>query len=373
MKPKLSLINVITFLSQNGWFKAFELRDAFQVWHSHEFSNSEVTLPLNENHKRYDMLLSETLDELSENLRLSKTTLIKHISPASYDSIMVRAIAEDVDDGTIPFEDGMKLLRSSFNLLKNCSTKIEKFKHKNKHLNNYFNDICMGQTKIGSYIVTIKSPLYRVESNDEPKLFDSDLSLGRRITTIFYHKLFEISEIFSNESNADIIIKKLLKLNIDKMDCDALIDIFGFKSHRDIEIKFNWSAKEPVAEKYNNSISLRSNDIQKIIDYRECLKTKNSQPNIELSGEIADLHRDYNDETGRARLKTKYQEREISVIFNVNEELYSEIANAHVNKKSVTLTGELETMKINNKITANFKSLTKWVVCENIEIPFLNK
>ncbi|AZG72575.1 hypothetical protein [Shewanella livingstonensis] len=367
MSMQLSLIDVTKYLAENGWYKASELRGTFQIWHSHKFPNSEVTLPLNQEHKRYSSLLLDTLEEVSEYLKVTHDTLVKQISPLDYDAIMVRATADDVQNGSIPFEDGMNLLSSSYKLLKYCSIKIKKFKDKNKHLGSYYSHICMGQTQIGSYVVAIHSPLYRVNT-EESELFDSSSSLGRMINKLFYTKLAKVSAIFEQEYEIELITQKLLELGIDKKDCDALIEIFGFKSHRDIEIKVNWSSKEFIDVKYKDPISFYSRNVQKIVDYREALKDKKTEKSIQLSGEIADLHRSYDDDLGRAKLRTKYHDREISVSFTVSEELYPIIASAHVDKKVITLTGELEVVKVDNRVSANFKYLTKWSIFENLEM-----
>ncbi|MBO2662799.1 hypothetical protein [Shewanella algae] len=373
MSIQLPLNDVTKYLANNGWYKSSEIRDTFQIWHSHEFPESEVTLPLSEDHKRYDALLWDTIEELSAYLKVTHEALIKQISPLDFDAIMVRAIADDVQNGSIPFDDGIKLLSSSYQLLKHCSSKIQRFKNKNKHLGGFYNHIGMGQTQVGSYVVAIHSPLYRVNSDEEPNLFDSNSSLGRMINKLFYSKLAQVSSVFARESDIEVITQKLLELGIDKKDCDALIDIFGFKSHRDIEIKVNWSSKESIEEKYQSPISFYSRDAQKIVEYREVLKAKNTEKNIQLSGEVADLHRGYDDVLGRAKLRAKYQDREVSVSFTVSEDIYPIIARAHVAKKVVTLTGELEVLKVDNKISANFKSLSDWQVCENFEIEELDR
>lgn len=373
MSTQLPLNDVIKYLADNGWYKSSEIRDTFQIWHSHEFPESEVTLPLSKDHKRYDALLLDTIEELSAYLEVSHEALIKKISPLDFDAIMVRAIADDVQNGSIPFDDGIKLLSSSYQLLKNCSRKIQKFKNKNKHLGNYCNHIGMGQTQIGSYVVAIHSPLYRVNSEEEPNLFDSNSSLGRMINILFYSKLAKVSSVFARESDVEVITQKLLELGIDKKDCDALIDIFGFKAHRDIVIKVNWSSKEFIEEKYQSPISFYSKDSQKIVEYREFLKAKKTEKSIQLSGEVADLHRGYDDDLGRAKLRTKYQDREVSVSFTVSEDLYPIIAHAHVAKKVVILTGELEVLKVDNRMSANFKSLSGCQVSENIEIKKLDR
>jgi len=369
---QLPLNDVTKYLTDNGWYKSSEIRDTFQIWHSNEFPESEVTLPLSEDHKRYDALLLDTIEELSVYLKIPHDTLIKQISPLDFDAIMVRAIADDVQNGSIPFDDGIKLLSSSYQLLKHCSSKMKSFKNKNKHLGSYYSHIGMGQTQIGSYVVAIHSPLYRVNSGEELNLFDSNSSLGRMINKLFYSKLAKVSSVFARESDIEVITQKLLELGIDKMDCDALIDIFGFKSHRDIEIKVNWSSKEYIEEKYQSPISFYSKDAQKIVEYREVLKAKKTEKSIQLSGEVADLHRGYDDDLGRAKLRTKYQDREVSVSFTVSENLYPIIASAHVAKKVVTLTGELEVLKVDNRMSANFKSLSDWQVCENLEIKELD-
>lgn len=372
MSMTLPLIDVTKYLAENGWYKSSEIRDTFQIWHSREFPESEVTLPLSEDHKRYEVLLLDTIEELSEYLKVSHESLIKQISPPDFDSIMVRAVADDVRNGVIPFDDGIKLFSSSYQLLKHCSKKVKKFKNKNKHLGSYYNHIGLGQTQIGSYVVALHSPLYRVNSEEEPNLFDSNSSLGRMINKLFYSKLAKASFVFARESDIDVITQKLLELDIDKKDCDALIDIFGFKAHRDIEIKVNWSSKEYIEEKYQSPISFYSRDAQKIVEYREILKAKKTEKSIQLSGEVADLHRGYDDDLGRAKLRTKYQERELSVSFTVTEDLYPTIARAHVTKKVVTLTGELEVLKVDNRMSASFKSLSDWIVCENLEIKEVN-
>lgn len=226
----------------------------------------------------------------------------------------------------------------------------------------------MGQTQLGSYVVSLHSPLYRVGTSEESELFDGNVSLGRMINKMFYAKLAKVSAVFSEEVDNEIIIQKLLELRLDKKECDALIDIFGSKAHRDFEVKIDWSSKELIEDKYDSPISFFARDAQKIVKYREVLKEKKTEKNVQLSGEIADLHRGYEDELGRAKLRTKYQDREISVSFTVSEESYPIIANAHVEKKIVTLTGELEVLKFDNRFSANFKSLSDVFVCESLEI-----
>ncbi|EPI0764002.1 hypothetical protein [Vibrio alginolyticus] len=372
MNMQLPLMDVTKYLAENGWYKASEIRGTFQIWHSHEFPDSEVTLPLSESHKRYETLLLDTLDELSEYLKVPHDALLMQISPLDFDAIKIRAIADDVQNGSIPFDDGIKLLSSSYKLLKHCANKMQKFKNKNKHLASYYNHIGMGQTQFGSYVVAIHSPLYRVSTEEEPKLFDGNSSLGRMINKLFHSKLAKVSYIFEQESDIELITQKLLELGVDKKDCDALIDIFGFKSHRDIEIKVDWSSKESIEEKYKCPISFYSRDAQKVADYREVLKAKKTEKNIQLSGEVADLHRGYDDDFGRAKLRTKYHDRDVSVSFTVREDLYPVIAHAHVTKKVITLTGELEVVNVDNRITANYKSLSDWEICENLEIEVLD-
>ena len=139
------------------------------------------------------------LEELSECLNISQEELMRNISPLNFDAIKVRAIAGDVEDGSIPFDDGLKLLFSSYKLLKSCSKKIQKFKNKNKHLSSYYSNIGMGQTQLGSYVVSLHSPLYRVGTSEESELFDGNVSLGRMINKMFYAKLAKVSAVFSEE------------------------------------------------------------------------------------------------------------------------------------------------------------------------------
>lgn len=100
------------------------------------------------------------------------------------------------------------------------------------------------------------------------------------INKLFYSILAKVSSVFERESDIESITQKLLELGVDKKDCDALLDIFGLKTHRDIEIKVNWSSKESIEEKYQSLISFYSKDAQKIVEYREVLKAKKTKKSI---------------------------------------------------------------------------------------------
>lgn len=365
---EIALPQIISYLYANGWVKNSIIRDTFQTWLHPSHVDYEVTLPISEGHKRYQSLLIDALEQLSEIEKIDRDIICKKIIMPSYDKIFFRVIADDVNDGKIPFEDGLELYHSAYRLIKEASLKVKSFKDKSKHLSKFKNSLSMGQTQVGSFVISIESPLYRVPSIENMELFSSDSSLGRMINILLFESLRDINNLVEKNSSDEEISNALINQGISKPVCDSLMNIFGDKSHRDFELNIDWSTKEALDKQYFKPIIVHSRNAPKIAHVRNLLESKKEDKSICLSGQIEDLHRSYNDSVGKAKLRTKLRGKDVSVIFSVSEEVYPQIAQAHVKKYSVKISGDVTSFKSSKRIIARFDDVDDIEINSNIEL-----
>lgn len=370
MKIKLTLLDLFAYLDKNNWKKAEVIRDAFQLWVNEKHPEFEIILPINESHVRFDSLSLDAVQQLAEAENVSFQALMKGIVEKTYDQIKLRVIAGDVKNGIIPFRDGLDMYESMYDLLRESSGKIQKFKNKTDHIQNFMNSIGMGQTEVGSYVITIDSPLYRVSVGDKQEDFISDSSLGRLVNMRLFKILKKMSEYLKSKSTEDELFLNLLSLELTPKTCDAVISLFGSQVHRDIEFDVHWSSKENISEYYSSSVGFSSKHASKIISFRDALSRRKKEIGFSLTGQIVNLHRDLKEKNGIARFKTKLYGRDVTVPFHVEDGKYSEVVNAHGKKYSVTVTGDLSSYLSRNRLFASFDEVSSIIIHENGELVF---
>ncbi|MEZ8273576.1 hypothetical protein AB6C54_20590 [Vibrio splendidus] len=362
---EIPLTQLVSFIEANGWSSNKNFNDNFNCWTNDSWSDYEITLPKSQEHRRYKSLMFDALEQLSEVENTNVDDLIKMIVVENFDNIFVRAIGDDVKEGIIPFGDGLNFLSAIHKLLKSASKDLKKFKNQSTHIGSFFNELGLGQTQVGSYVVSVHSPLYRLPSTNQIDLDSEASSLGRMINLSLFKKLTKITSIFAS---SDDVVPQLLSLGLTSKECDSLIDLFGNKSHRDIEFKFDWSEKEKIPSAYKKTIMIRACNAKDLIEFREVLKVKTTKRSVTLSGEVADLHRTYEDEMGVAKLRAKYNNKQMKVSFNIDDKDYQQVAEAHANKKTITISGNLILFNYKNTLTASLDKVSNLIVNENVEI-----
>ncbi|WP_444886483.1 hypothetical protein [Microbulbifer sp. JMSA008] len=374
----VSLADLERYLTSKGWLKVDALGTSFEIWVFPGLSMYEITLPVNEGHKRFRTLVDDALSQLCSKESLGYEELIRKIISPTFDRMLVRVVAGDVSKGRIPFNEGIDLYSSTFDLLKDSARCLHKFKDKQKHILAFKSEVMMGQTQVGSYIISLDSPLYEIGDSEVSGMFDQGKSLGRLINEKTFDKVRFISEFLDDcELNADeskfdeFELHELTSKGITNTVCDSLLKLFGVKSHRDLELTFEWSPKEDIDESYKKSVFLSSKSSTKIRTLGELLKNRRKEASVTLVGNIEDLHRRYKDEDGRAKLKTKYKNREVGITFDVAKEIYDEIVGAHSKKYAVQITGEVHSFLSSKKMIAKFNSIEDIQIKKNGDLDYV--
>lgn len=127
-------------------------------------SSVEVTAPRNARWRDYARRVREVLAELSQLEGRSESVIAQDIQRASRDIVRVRAVVDGRTDGSIPLEDGTLLARSTRSLMlaAACAAWEPRRAYQNRKpqpASEYVKGLSMGQTEIGSFVLTVLSPV----------------------------------------------------------------------------------------------------------------------------------------------------------------------------------------------------------------------
>jgi hypothetical protein len=124
----------------------------------------EVTAPRNARWRDYPRRVREVLAELSQLEGRSERAIAQDIQRASRDIIRVRAVIDGRTDGSIPLEDGALLARSTRSLMLAAACAAYEprrayHSRKPQPATEYVRSLSMGQTEVGSFVLTVLSPV----------------------------------------------------------------------------------------------------------------------------------------------------------------------------------------------------------------------
>jgi len=159
-------VDVQLYLRSRGWKPiATTMQTEAVDWEFTGVDRSvEVTVPRNARWRDYARRVREVLAELSQLEGRSENAIAQDIQRASRDIIRMRAVVDNRTDGSIPLEDGSLLARSARSLMLAAACAAHEPRRaygprKPAPATEYLRGLSMGQTEVGSFVLTVLSPV----------------------------------------------------------------------------------------------------------------------------------------------------------------------------------------------------------------------
>ena len=159
-------VDLQLYLRANGWkpIATTVQSDAVDWEFNSGNASAEVTAPKNARWRDYPRRIREVLAELSQLEGRSESVIAQDIQRASRDIVRMRAVVEGRTDGSIPLEDGALLARSARSLMlaAACAAWEPRRAYHNRKpqpATEYVKGLSMGQTEVGSFVLTVLSPV----------------------------------------------------------------------------------------------------------------------------------------------------------------------------------------------------------------------
>ncbi len=331
-----------SYLIQQGWIEEGSIKDLATIWHRSESDEFEVILPESEGIRDYIERIADAIESLSEYEKRDEALVLKDVANYFADLISVRVVHTDVENGTIPLEDGVRLFERTKELV--ASATMASFSRKrffvgakSNEVSNFLSKVRLGQTEIGSYIVNVVAPL---DVRPEQENIDRT-SLARVVTNTLGTGLSSLKRLSNQRLENDEFLQNIVDDGVSANLCDSIVGISGEDRKRGIEVSISYSFSEEIAENPNVVYSFSSEDIPLIEKASELLKENYVLKGVTVSGLVKKLDRDENDDVGTVTVVAFLEDRERAVSFELSPEQYHEAIQAHDKKKYVEIRGDV--------------------------------
>ncbi|MEV6101489.1 hypothetical protein [Nocardia sp. NPDC051981] len=293
--------NVAQFLASRHWTKQVD-RTFDQVWvldGGHGGRSISVLLPREPSFVDYAKRLREAVTAISGTYDLAMSELAEQVASVHADLFFVR-VDQTMRDGTIPLRQAASLLDNIGQLIRAAAVATHNPQASGRgrvpdYVNEFLNDdIRMGHTKKGSFIITVAARLddaaVEALSADRPEDSDNEgmPSFTRRVMTTLARSL-EVTRRFAADrgdfTDVDDAVNQGLKLPV----VQALQEMGAAEGLHGLDLSFEWAAAEPQNAPVPSHVSLDRAIIDELPEIESRLVRREEPQRVTVVGPVIEL------------------------------------------------------------------------------------
>ncbi|WP_432722284.1 hypothetical protein R0381_001770 [Jeongeupia wiesaeckerbachi] len=334
------------YLFENGWVHDGDISELASIWHRPEpkHVDVEVLLPRSKSARDFKERIIDALMTLAAFEERSPIVIMKAAIGHLADLVRIRVFHNDVNEGTIPINDGVLLNLRARDLMASAAmsttSKRRYFSGKRSpEAIAFIDSLRLGQTEVGSYIVNIIAPTSPA-SRDQQSLDTVPLSniVTANLTTSL-DALMSAIDKFAAEGNL-AVFDEAVACGASANMCDALIGLSGTEKKRGFEISITPSRNHT----YTSQVKTFRFDVEKVgrmADASAYYKDNYVLPAQTILGTIKRLDRPLEEEIGTVTIAATVGGMEKHVSIQLGPDEYLDAVNAHKQKSAVQCTGDL--------------------------------
>ena len=295
----------------------------------------------------YERRIGEILETLSGVEERDSRAILRDVSLAEFDLVRVR-LPEATVNGSVPIATGVALFQESRNLLLAAACSAFRPQRafragRNQEASNYMNTVRFGQTEMGSFVANLLSPV-------PPNLIgQAGLSPGfapesfaRRVTRKLVSGLRSAREVVTSVNRGDDIsaFEQKVPQGVSANLCDAIANLLNYDNRQSLDVSVSWSLiREPPESRAQ--VVFKESDFFVLKEASRILKDRQERPNERVEGYVHALARGLRQNQGRVTLKAVVDGTMSSVRVDFAPSDYSRIAEAHHQRRVVSLEGDM--------------------------------
>ena len=348
---------VHAYLANRGWKKIEAYGNNGDVYQLD--GSPEIVAPASSDFGDYALRVSEIVEILGHVEKRQTSSIIRDLTIATTDLIRVRA-PEAEDDGSIMIDAAVQFIGESRNLLlaAACSASRPKSSYprpgRMREAVEYMDDVRMGQTERGSFVVTLLSPVQpslapcsvvNFEGEAQGHLgFDSPEPFPRQVTQKFADALEATKEAVTLCARGDNISAFETRVNrgVSANFCSAiagLVDAGG-----GVDMTLSWALTRLPASRFrhNPTVKFTRNDSAFLLAAASIFRNRENLTDERIEGVVTRLARDSDAVKGTVTVQATVDGSLQSVKVDVDEAHYGDITKAHNDRDVVVIEGDIE-------------------------------
>jgi hypothetical protein len=347
---RLSLIDVRSYLTTRGWRNSGRYGSVANIFVNVGANNQkyEILLPVRPELKDYAARMSDIVTVLAEYEVRSQLEVYHDLIMGGFDVVRFRAPEAD-DAGTIRFENGVALYDSAKDVIAAATNAAIKPKrayrgNSSERAKNYLGSLRLGQTEIGSYVLTVLSPVQPALEDDQLQMFSdipSDTDPFERVVTRTLDRALSATKSAIEEATASGKLdpfESAVDSGVSANLCDAIAKLVD--EGNGVSISVSWSHVRP-APSAAASYSFTRDNARVLIEAAGAFRAREPQSDTTIEGFVIGLHREHMEFDGKAKIRgfVDGRVRTLSAQFILPD--YRKVTDAHDRKLRVRVDGDL--------------------------------
>ncbi|MFM9961550.1 MAG: hypothetical protein ACKV2Q_10020 [Planctomycetaceae bacterium] len=299
-------------------------------------------------------LLYEVVRTLADDEQRPPREVLKDLLLPPADVMQLRVQSEAADSGTMPLDEGLKLLQSGSDLLlaAACSAHQPQASYARQSFapaQEFLKSCRRGQTENGrSFMETILAP---VPAKGPPSLFAAEevdtlatAPFQRRVTLLLMQGIGNIRSALDQASPERVVenVAEGVSANL----CEALVGIKLFDSRSSLEVRMRWSrTRPPVPTTVPNRVSFAQSEFPYIETAGRALRERFEPRRERVTGHVINLHAEPADlvekPRGQVIVRALIADRAARVRFQLEGADYLRACDAHRTRQQIEATGML--------------------------------
>ncbi|MET3952688.1 hypothetical protein [Arthrobacter sp. UYEF36] len=351
--------NLAQFLATQNWTCQID-RPTGQLWTRGPAGSDRpvsVLLPKDRSFADFDRRLHDALDTLTTTYDWHVATLAEQISMVHADLFFVR-VDQSMTDGTIPLRQASRLLENIDQLIRSAAIATHNPHHSGagrapRVVNDFLNeDVRMGHTKRGSFIITVAAKLdtpqrrERLKPNVSREMSEVDQvgSFTRQVMTTL-SKTLDATRRHVERKGDFVELESAIQTGLRLPMVEALRGMGKAEGLKSLVMSFEWAASEPVKEVLPERIQLGRHELDELSAVEQKLR-RQIVPTLEtLVGPVVELKRSEerpgSDQEGEVVVRADVEGRDRRITVPLFGRQYDWAIRAHRARLPLTVTGVL--------------------------------
>ncbi len=327
-----------------GWTKTEAFGEHSDVYAAGNLP--EIILPRTQDLGDYAQVVSQLISVFASVSDLDEIALHKHLATVDRDALRLR-VNDPQENGSIPVAAGLNLISGAQELILAvaCSHYEPRPVYRagaNSAATEYLNEVRLGQTEHGSFVLTMLSPV--VPQRLQPTLFEDlepdDDPIGRRMTKQLQSSLDAVRDaaesVVGGKDDAFVLaVESGVSANL----CEAIAKLV--EPFTTLEASIAWALTRPV-DRVKSSFRFASADAAILKEAARALRGRAPRPDVHLFGFVQRLKRDQDTVEGTVTLKTSLDGKSQSVTAVLDQPTYELAVQAHRDRSAIVMKGDLE-------------------------------
>ena len=303
----------------------------------------EIIVPRTSHLGDYANVVAALVETFAQVADQDALTVYRSLATADRDVVRIRAAASD--DGSLGLDDGVKLVKSARDIVLSAACSLHRPRAvyragANREATKLVEQMRLGQTDQGSFAVTLLTP---VLPPPMPALFeesdDRDAPFARRMTRRLIEALVTVRRALEQAVSGDAsAFGATVSNGVSANLCEALVGLI--EPFPTLDIGVSWARTRPA--KTPTIVRFGQADAALLRGAARSFREKAPEPDVRVHGFVRILERGEDDADGTIRLITDIDGQRRSVMAVLDQSDYERAVQAHSDKASVSMKGDLE-------------------------------